>query len=204
MNIGERIQALRKARGLSQEELAVQIGVSRQSVSKWEAGQSQPDLDKVLALSDFFGVTTDYLLRTQPQAAAVQTVSTERRPRLEPMGYMVIGLAINLIAVILYVLLECYYHNILCLIPALIGCIAGTAIFIVGSRNASHAVPEEDTRRATKLFWGINSWLILFPIPFSLCWDVDWTHQLQFSPVMLVIYGVFALGLSAYFIFFHD
>lgn len=63
MALGERLQALRKSRGLSQEQLAEQAGVSRQAVSKWELGESVPELGKVVALSEFFGVTTDYLLK---------------------------------------------------------------------------------------------------------------------------------------------
>lgn len=62
MNIGERICELRKNKGLSQEELAEQLGVSRQSVSKWETGASTPDTDKALAMSRIFGVTADFLL----------------------------------------------------------------------------------------------------------------------------------------------
>ena len=56
MNIADRIQHLRKSRGISQEELAEQIGVSRQAVSKWESGQSTPDLEKIILLSDYFDV----------------------------------------------------------------------------------------------------------------------------------------------------
>ena len=63
MNLADRIQSLRKAKGISQEQLADQIGVSRQAVSKWESEQSTPDLDKIILLSDFFDVTTDYLLK---------------------------------------------------------------------------------------------------------------------------------------------
>lgn len=63
MNMADRIQALRKAKGISQEELADKIGVSRQAVSKWESEQSVPELDKIIFMSDFFGVTTDYLLK---------------------------------------------------------------------------------------------------------------------------------------------
>ncbi len=62
MNIGERITELRKSKGLSQEELAEQLGVSRQSVSKWETGASTPDTDKAIAMSRIFGVTADFLL----------------------------------------------------------------------------------------------------------------------------------------------
>jgi transcriptional regulator with XRE-family HTH domain len=63
MNISERIQALRKAKGMSQEDLAERIGVSRQAISKWESGQSSPDIENVILLSDIFQVTTDYLLK---------------------------------------------------------------------------------------------------------------------------------------------
>ena len=63
MILSEKIIILRKKLGLSQEELAEQLGVSRQSVSKWELGAAIPDLDKVLRLSQLFGVSTDYLLK---------------------------------------------------------------------------------------------------------------------------------------------
>ena len=63
MNMADRIQYLRKSKGISQEELADKVGVSRQAVSKWESEQSTPDLEKVIILSDFFGVTTDYILK---------------------------------------------------------------------------------------------------------------------------------------------
>ena len=63
MTIADRIQSLRKSKGMSQEELADAAGVSRQAVSKWESEQSIPDLDKVVILSEIFEVTTDYLLK---------------------------------------------------------------------------------------------------------------------------------------------
>lgn len=62
MQLADNILQLRKALGLSQEQLAEQIGVSRQSISKWETGQSAPELEKLVALSKVFGVSTDTLL----------------------------------------------------------------------------------------------------------------------------------------------
>lgn len=62
MNIGLKIQKLRKSEGLSQEQLADILGVSRQAVSKWEAEQSTPDLDKIIAICNYFKVSTDYIL----------------------------------------------------------------------------------------------------------------------------------------------
>lgn len=66
MTFGERICRLRTARGLSQEELAAELQVSRQSVSKWETGGSVPELDKLLRLSEVFGVTLDELVKGAP------------------------------------------------------------------------------------------------------------------------------------------
>lgn len=63
MTIADRIQSLRKTKGISQEQLADVVGVSRQAVSKWESEQTIPDLDKVVTMSEYFGVTTDYLLK---------------------------------------------------------------------------------------------------------------------------------------------
>ena len=63
MNIADRIQYLRKSKGLSQEELAEKVGVSRQAVSKWESEQSTPDIEKIIVMSEFFEVTTDYMLK---------------------------------------------------------------------------------------------------------------------------------------------
>ena len=65
MILADKIITLRKKTGWSQEELAVQLGVTRQSVSKWEGAQSVPDLDKVVQMSRIFGVSTDYLLKDE-------------------------------------------------------------------------------------------------------------------------------------------
>lgn len=65
MIIADKIVSLRKRAGWSQEELAEKLGVTRQSVSKWEGAQSVPDMDKVVSMSRLFGVTTDYLLKDE-------------------------------------------------------------------------------------------------------------------------------------------
>lgn len=79
MTLAEGIFALRTQMGLSQEELAEQLGVSRQSVSKWETDQSVPDLDKLIKLADLFGVTLDELARdTSEQGEGVPAQEPER------------------------------------------------------------------------------------------------------------------------------
>lgn len=63
MNFSEKLLTLRKANDLTQEQLAEKLDVSRQSVSKWESGQATPELEKIVALSTVFNVSTDYLLK---------------------------------------------------------------------------------------------------------------------------------------------
>ena len=81
MILADKIMQLRKKASWSQEELAEQLGVTRQSVSKWEGAQSVPDMDKVVQMSRLFGVTTDYLLKDEieEQAAALVEESPLRR-----------------------------------------------------------------------------------------------------------------------------
>ena len=80
MLLSEKIMSLRKRNGWSQEELAQQLGVSRQSVSKWESMASMPDIQKIMSMSELFGVSTDYLLKDEleelPVTAVVATATT--------------------------------------------------------------------------------------------------------------------------------
>lgn len=67
MNFAEKLLNLRTEYGYSQETLAEKLNVSRQAVSKWESGATLPETDKIITLSNFFGVSTDYLLKDNIQ-----------------------------------------------------------------------------------------------------------------------------------------
>lgn len=77
--LAERIKNLRKDAGLSQEQMAERLGVSRQAVTRWETGLGTPDLDNLVAVADLFGVTVDALLRDTPAAEAQQVESEDVR-----------------------------------------------------------------------------------------------------------------------------
>ena len=70
MTLGQRIHELRTAAGLSQEQLAERLNVSRQAISKWELDTSAPDLDRLVLLGDLFGVSLDQLVRGAPPDGA--------------------------------------------------------------------------------------------------------------------------------------
>ncbi len=63
MKFNEKLLALRRKQGLSQEELGMELQVSRQTISKWEAGQSYPDFQRLVMLSDYFGMSLDELVK---------------------------------------------------------------------------------------------------------------------------------------------
>lgn len=89
MILADKIIEERKRCGMSQEELAEKLSVSRQAVSKWESAQTMPDLNKIIRLAELFGVTTDYLVRddcepaNRPQTTESETDSALRRVSLE-------------------------------------------------------------------------------------------------------------------------
>ena len=81
MDFSEKLMNLRKQAGLSQEQLADRLGVTRQSVSKWESGNAFPELVKLIALSEMFGISVDYLVKDymeEPQQADESVPDTAR------------------------------------------------------------------------------------------------------------------------------
>ena len=83
MNFSEKLLTLRKAKDLTQEQLAEKLDVSRQSVSKWESGQVTPDLEKIVEISAIFDVTTDYLLKSSEiDDLSVKTEMLEKQQQM--------------------------------------------------------------------------------------------------------------------------
>ena len=85
MSFGTRLQVLRHSNGITQEQFAQQLNVSRQAVSKWEMAQSIPDLDKILQMSSLFGVSTDFLLKDELEEEKF-VESTETCPPLRKVS----------------------------------------------------------------------------------------------------------------------
>ena len=91
MILADKIIYLRKKAGWSQEELAEKMGVSRQSISKWEGALSVPDMNRILKLSELFDVSTDYLLRDEMEEeeknpAADEKIADETGEKLVPVS----------------------------------------------------------------------------------------------------------------------
>lgn len=124
MTLGQRIVQYRKALGLSQEELADRVGVSRQAVSKWELDETQPDTDNIIRLAQVLGVSTDELLLgaqpPQPEAPPAAHAADQSWPRAlggfvkkhgYKAGYLLIayGAGLLLTAVVMFAVIHSFF-----------------------------------------------------------------------------------------------
>lgn len=143
MNISDRIQSLRKAKGITQEQLADAVGVSRQAVSKWEAEQSVPDLERVVAMAEYFDVSTDYLLRGIEPAPKKGSGS-----RVSPRTMCIIATALDAAGLIIGGGLWFEYQNWLCVAVMLIFQLAGVTVWLLAKGERP------------RWFWAANVWLV--------------------------------------------
>ena len=179
--LGQRLQQLRKAKGFSQEELADRVGVSRQAVSKWEGGQTAPDLERLLALSKQLDVTTDYLLTGQhpaareqgPDAALFSVVAT---------GSTVAGL---LAATMLWYEKQTAIATAIGLLLMVMGCV----VYAIGMTMGEPA----SRPRAKRRFWAVTLWLLPF-IPLSLL-DNNLMGGFASAPYPIPVNSLVAYGL---------
>lgn len=154
MTIADRISELRKARELSQEELAELTGVSRQAVSKWESEQSVPDMYNVVTLSEVFGVTTDYLLK------GVEDVGDrpERKNKPEKV-YNIIATTLNVLGLVISFGIGAIYGEYLAAtIIGFIFAVLGIMTFMLGTTRLTR---REQFPNACR-FFRINVWLLAF------------------------------------------
>lgn len=105
MNVSERLYNLRKGKNLSQEELANVLGVSRQSISKWETGESTPDFDKIIPLCNFYGITSDELLSGKKnivEAENEQKTNNFARNVAISVGLYIISIVAIIVSTVIY------------------------------------------------------------------------------------------------------
>ena len=199
MNTADRIQHLRKVKGISQEELADKIGVSRQAVSKWESEQSLPDIDKVIIMSDFFEVTTDYILKgiESEKQAADKIVNANI--------FVIVATVLNFIGLIVSAAVWYEEQVVMAIVIGLIFMAMGCMVFGIGL-----VCSTLNREKAKRLFWTINIWLLSF-IPLSGIYNavssnvlapypLYWGHQYNLIafPTFWLVY--FAVCLTIVFI----
>lgn len=186
MTIGDRIQEIRKKKGLSQEDLANSIDVSRQAVSKWESGQSSPELEKIILLSEYFGVTTDYLIKGVEMSPAVQ----ENGP--DAVVFAAGSSAINVVGLIAAIVIWIQWQVPLAVGVGLAIMVVGTMPFIIGQM-----IPSRNKAKARKWFMVINIWVLsLIPVScvFNLLDGIFGGFVPRIAPIPLPGNSLFSFG----------
>ncbi|MEG0367706.1 MAG: helix-turn-helix transcriptional regulator, partial [Coprobacillus sp.] len=163
MELKDKLLELRKKNRLSQQELADQLNVSRQSISKWELGETQPDINNIIALSDIYNVSTDYLLKDT-------IINTMDDSKDNSQLVIIITTIVILLGALTGRVLWGEYQNAISLLVGIIIQIIGVGIFECYAIYTHH-------NEAQKLFFSINIWLItLLPIYYF----VEYTTTYQF------------------------
>ncbi len=220
MSVAENLQTLRKKHGITQEQLADELGVSRQAISKWETGEAFPETDKLIALCERFGVSCDTLLRgtvSEPDLPDRKDGKNEKR-RIDRFSLMMaFGVGIILFGIAVCVLLcgfgKLYGNDLLNVFggASVLLCVACSVFLFVygGITNENfkkanperQSVPAEDAEKFLRRFplamaaliSGVMLLVVMLVLGFALFADGD-TKQDEL--IGCIVATVFFAGLS--------
>ncbi|MCM1052776.1 MAG: helix-turn-helix domain-containing protein [Ruminococcus sp.] len=193
MSINEKIYNLRKKKNMSQEDLAGVLNVSRQTISKWETGESTPDFDKIVPLCDFFEITTDELLKGTQNNLVEKIETTNKKNTALTFSLCIL---IFWIMAILTMLLEEAGVNDTIIASVAIICIASISIILVNyfctrSNDIDVSINKTKKRLISKI---INLLIIIVYLIFSFIFD-SWLYSWIIIIIGLVIKRIIELVL---------
>lgn len=178
----EKLKQLRKNGGISQEQLSEKIGVSRQTISKWESGEVLPDTENALLLSKLFGVSLDYLLKDE---TAENSATTEEKRRTNKNGK---GKAVSLIFVLLGVLILGTLGTLAQVIPS-------RELVTVASDGDTIAYLESGETRTETIKGAVEAYAETTGFfPFLSTYYLHWLVVLS---VLFIVFGLFKFFAAA-------
>ena len=203
MKINEKIYSLRKQNNLSQEELADKLNVSRQTVSKWELGDSCPDFDKIVPLCEVFGITTEELLNNKK--IEDKDKDDESKPDTTKALLICISIFLYFIAVVSIIFGEEYLHLNDGVLVSIFLTICGFATAMIvftcmtrPSKKVNKEVVKKERRNpvlkgiisiVTLLMTGIYL-LVSF---MTMAWHITWILWIIYAIIVRIIELIFSL-----------
>lgn len=204
MNIGNELLTLRKRKGLSQEEAADKLGVSRQTISKWETNQSTPDFDKIIPLCELYDISTDELLKGQkPKKTESKQLDfqyeyghTKKRAKFIGLGVFLYFLSITTFVIIPVT----KWNPIIMTCLFLLICGLATCFIIYGNlvyRKSKTPVKHDDYPPVRKTLISIVtliSTVLYFTISFiTFAWYITWIIWIINAIVIEILRLIFSL-----------
>lgn len=201
MKIGEKLLSLRKKQGLSQEEAADQLNVSRQTISKWETDQSTPDFDKIVPICELYGISVEELL-TGKKESLKETVPVDKEARKRKKAFGIgLGVLLYFIACawIMISIPVLFMNPIVASAGFLIIC--GVATFIIVYvciiYKKEKTKKEEKENKVVKQITDIVAMIFLIIYLFvsflTMAWHITWLLWIVYALVEQVIKLVFML-----------
>ena len=189
MNLGCRLYGYRKSKNLSQEEVAFALNVTRQTVSKWETGQSTPDFDKIVPICELYGITTDELINGDTNEEVVEnngevttnTIIDDSTNKKKKAKGIVTGIISYVVAIawIMVSIPVLGFNPVLCSAIFLLICAAATGVLIYSC--LVYKTAKKELTKEQKLIKQITDivavffTVIYFLISFlTMAWHITW------------------------------
>lgn len=175
MTVGERLLELRKKKGISQEEASNILNVSRQTISKWETGESCPDFDKILPLCELYGITPDELITGKKEVELLE-VGDKKKIFAKNLG---ISVGLYIFSIVLIILFAVVFNQPVigvCLFFIVLAVATGLIVYTAINYSTKKEETKED--KTTKLVCEIIDILgviIYFVVSFlTMAWHITW------------------------------
>lgn len=204
MKINEKIYSLRKEHNLSQEELADKLNVSRQTISKWETGESCPDFNKIVPLCDLFGITTEELLRDKiiEKNEESEVIEEKDTPNVKKSLLICSAIFMYFIALASIILGEEFLNLNDGLVVSIFFIICGlaTAIIIFTCMIYPGKKQEKEEPKKDPILNGIisvvtlSTTLLYLLISFmTMAWHITWLIWIIFALIVRIIKLIYSL-----------
>lgn len=204
MNIGQKLLELRKSKGLSQEEVADKLNVTRQTISKWETNQSTPDFDKIAPLCELYGISADELLTGKKETnknAVVEQVQDQEEIKKKRASGIGKGILLYFVAVAWMIVSVAVLGVNPVLSVALFLLIAGVATYFIVYTSIVYkekrTKKEEKEKKIIKQIDDIVSLITLIIyllVSFAtMAWHITWLIWIVYALVIEIIKLIFSL-----------
>ncbi len=209
MSLGEKLLSYRKKKGLSQEEVADILHVTRQTVSKWETDQSTPDFDKIVPICDLYGVSTEELFRENGGGGTETNLKSDDLSSIEYHKKKALYTTVAVMLYILSVVVIIFFSVVLrspvigvCVFFLVIAIATGMLIYIEMTKplDKNHVVKRKIVTKEDRLYKQITSVLALLVLAIYLIisvltmrWDITWILWIVYALLTEIIKLVFSL-----------
>lgn len=200
MTIGEKLLELRKSKGLSQEELAEQLHVTRQTISKWETDQSTPDFDKIVPLCNLYGISADELLiGKKSEKKGIEFSKEIRRKKAMITAVSVVLYILSVVAIILFS--EIFHSPNLGVCVFLVLIAIATAMLIYcniayDTKERVKHIPTKQERLYRKIMTVVSTIILIVYLTISfltMAWHITWILWIVYGLISEIVKLVFAL-----------